>query len=1063
LVVVMPKTGKITYWESIASAATLDIIRPQRNGVEASIPDISSKETVVQLLNAESAGFILAFSTGKLAYMSVRDGQGRPAITIQTLRGSGGVASGGFFGSLRSALIAPSLGEIAAIRAGQSTKVGERDVVVATCKGKLQAWEMQRSGHNSLQAEADAREHIVLAMKQTKPDLEDLLLESFEMIDFTFTPHSLKGSQLVENPADSNLVHLLTLVSLTDRTRSHYALVEVILGADTLQIGGVRMLSSYTTPTSRLSTSKPRIHLPNPGLVAFVVFDRAVVIASMARQPDSPEMQLMSDSHLLPKVYEDVIDFRAGLDVEIVGSGSEEPPSAGHGSDDPKSRRYKAKAPAAVIFVKGAGIIRIAAQDVEKFASRKAPQVTAKSKLEQAVFYGTIPQNLLSFVGRPELEFSPEEIGKAALELSYEILSCSTPHIASVTASVDKSLQKRSTAVRDLALHLKRINVALDRVTRWRLLWDAEKVAGASRVWSSYNNQLKTKPPGSKRGLLNDVIEYIHEDYKTEPVEEDGDLDRVRHWFINDVPRLDIAVPWAHQVVKYTHQEGIQDPHGLMTLVSEADDLVLGALEGGYDFRAASLELYGLENEVLERAILQGNYEGLPEPWTATPFITQNLLKQVNLAREAVKKFRGDAGKEGQASLNLVQKVAHENVRLVDLCCRSTQERSIWLLAQEDPQEQAEGAKLRDDHFHVRGEIIQRLSDLDLTTEAIVLAEKHRAMATLVELCGIEHDRVFVALHDPTISDERKQQLEAEDAAQRVRAKTYYRRFGRGWAVATYKHYIKAGTWSGLMDEDKENQHYLTNFLRSRPEFSKIAWINEVVEEKDFDRASQALLSEGINRERDNWAKKVELSIGKLARLAGKKYSQSNGLIIPDGGQLELKAANEQLELCKIEDQLLELVIPACTGAIDEKAELQLALEVLGNKNLAGTKVLSSLLEQNMSRLLKRQVLNAHSLIDLLTLIGRNDKPEEYDEIQGQEFYLALKTLKLGGLDLDEQRLVERVIWRRCLIHDNWATLNDTAGKDDQEAQSLLERTALYSTLRACYKNRKFTRPCIID
>src|SRR6187402_653404 len=42
LVVVIPTTGKVTYWESIASAATLDLIRQQRNGVELTIPGILS-------------------------------------------------------------------------------------------------------------------------------------------------------------------------------------------------------------------------------------------------------------------------------------------------------------------------------------------------------------------------------------------------------------------------------------------------------------------------------------------------------------------------------------------------------------------------------------------------------------------------------------------------------------------------------------------------------------------------------------------------------------------------------------------------------------------------------------------------------------------------------------------------------------------------------------------------------------------------------------------------------------------------------------------------------------
>src|SRR5271163_3075715 len=99
--------------------------------------------------------------------MSVRDGQGRPAISVQFLRGASGPASSGIFGSIRNVLSTSALrGDIAAVRAGRPDKVGERNVVVASAKGKLQSWNLHRGGHNSLQAEAEGREAIVMAIKQ---------------------------------------------------------------------------------------------------------------------------------------------------------------------------------------------------------------------------------------------------------------------------------------------------------------------------------------------------------------------------------------------------------------------------------------------------------------------------------------------------------------------------------------------------------------------------------------------------------------------------------------------------------------------------------------------------------------------------------------------------------------------------------------------------------------------------------------------------------------------------------------------------------------------------------
>lgn len=243
---------------------------------------MNSGETVIQILNAESAGFVLAFSSGRIAYMSVRDGQGRPAISVQFLRGGSGPASSGIFGSIRNVLSTSALrGDIAALRAGRPDKVGERNVVVASARGKLQSWNLHRGGHNSLHAEADGREAIVMAIKQAQPALSDLLIESFEILDFTYTPKSVDNTQLSGQGQEENGTHLLLLTSLTDRQLSHYSLVEVVLKQNEFLIGSIRPMKSYTTPVSRISTSKPRLYLPNPALVAYAVFDKAVVIMSM--------------------------------------------------------------------------------------------------------------------------------------------------------------------------------------------------------------------------------------------------------------------------------------------------------------------------------------------------------------------------------------------------------------------------------------------------------------------------------------------------------------------------------------------------------------------------------------------------------------------------------------------------------------------------------------------------------------------------------------------------------------------------------------------------------------
>lgn len=1021
-----------------------------------------SGEAVIQILNAESAGFILAFSTGRIAYMSVRDGQGRPAISVQFLRGSTRPANSGIFGSIRSVLSTSGLrGDIAAVRAGRLEKVGERNVVVATAKGKIQSWNIHRGGHSSLNAETDAREAIVVAIKETVPALNSLLLESFEILDFTYTPKPAVDPQL--NGQDDQGVNLLLLASLTDRHNSHYSLVEVVLKRDEFIIGNVRPISSYTTPVARTAISKPRIYLPNPALVAYIVFDRAVVVVSMAKQPVSPDSQLRSESHLLPQTFEDVIDFREDMNVEIIGSGMEEPHGQPPGMEESKSRRYRAKYPAVVLLVRGGGVVRVAATDITKLTSSNAQQVTAKSKLEQAVFFGNVERNPLSFAVRPELQFPTEEVGAAALELSLDILKSRTPYIASVPASIDQNLRKRSAALRDLAHHLNSTGVALDRVTRWKLLWDAEKMAAATLIWKRYDARIKEKPVGQKRGLLAELVEFIHEDYKTEPVSEAGELDRVRHWFINDVWNLEVAVPWAFQVIKYTYQDGQKDHGFVFEILSEANDLVLGALDGAFDFRTRNLELYGLQSEKLEHGILAAGYEGLPDIWTSTIYIVENARKQAELAGLLVKEYWDKPEREGQPNVFLVNKVRQEHSTLIDVAIRTSKERIRWDLVQESPQWQIEGEQIKIAQSAAQDDQLTILAtDLGLPDEAINLTEKHEILSTLASILLYELNGSASKLRDTTLPAEETSYWVKRSEILHTRVKHLFNKFGTRWATALYEYEINLGSMSDLLDEYPEQREYLAAFLRSRAEYVKVAWIHEITRERDFDQAAKTLLDLGLQREQDMWSKKIELSMGKLARLAGRDYSQANGILIPDGRNSDLVATDNQLALIKIQNQVYDYVLTSIDAAIDEKAELQLALEAHANKLVARQPTFMRLLEENMAHLIKHEAMDALTLVDLLTLMGDGGRTEEDDQLfRGQQFYLALQASRYGFLSTDEQLLTQRVIWRRCMLRDDWVEVNNTSLKDDEQVKEQSRKTALYLTFRACLKNRESS--CLLE
>lgn len=1052
LVVVIPTTGKVTYWESITSASTLEL-RTQRNGVEEKIAGMMSGEKVIQILNAESAGFMLAFSSGRIAFMTVRDGNGKPKIAVQFLRSGNGSANTGIFGSLRNALSSSSWhGDISAIRAGRPDRTGERNVVLATKKGKIQSWDIHRSGHTSMIAETESREDIVSAIKQAIPSLNNLLIETFELLDLAHNPDPTSSTAVIR-PSEDEGQRLLLLTSLTDKNVSHYSLIEVVLRHDGLIIGSIRPIKSYEALVTRNPTSNTRLYLPDPNL-AFIVFDQAVVVVSLAKQGDSPDSQLMAENHLYPYTFEDVVDFRGDLNIEIVGSGMEDPNAIPHTGEDHKSRRHKIKQPSAVLLVRGGGVIRIAANDISKLRSPEtAPRVTAKSKLTQAVFYGTLSENPINFAVRPESDFPPEEMAAAALELSVDILKSEIPNIPSMAASVEQNLRLRSAALHELASYLQSSGVELDRVTRWKLLWDAEKMAAALIVWRKYDECVSEKPAGQKRGLLTEVVEFIHEDYKSNPLAEAGELDRVRFWFLKDIWRLDIALPWAYQVIKYTFQDGQKGHDVVMETLSEANDLIIGALQAAFDFRTDNVSLYGLQAEPLEHGILTSGYEDLPEFWTSSQYLVENARKQPRLAAVLLNQYWDKPEQqEGQPSPSTMNKVRDEQHTLIDMAIRSNNERIRWAAAQDDQDIQIEAEHLRVAQRELEEEVKELANQLELPDEAMNLAEQHEMLPTLASVLYCELSDGTTSLKDSDLDPELRRKVQRRNTILQNTVNHCFEKFGMRWASAYYELEIQLDSMNELLDEFPEKSSYLTRFLRQKPEYAKIGWIQEVTREKDFDKAAQALLTLGLHRETDVWSKKIELSIGKLARLSCRSYSEDNGIIIPDGGKVELSSTHDQLALIKIQETIYDHVhMTTISNAIDQLGEFELALDTYNNKNLLkDSEHFSDVLSRRMKELVEHQAMGGPELVELLSLMGDNGPR---DSLRVQQFYLALKAIRYGVHDKDDSFLMQQVVWRRCMLRDDWKALNDTSGMNDSEAAERLEETALYLTFRACLKD----------
>ncbi|PHH84997.1 hypothetical protein CDD83_1065 [Cordyceps sp. RAO-2017] len=1074
LVVVMSGSGKVVYWESISSAATFAFIKKDRSGVEHMISGMSSGEKVISITNAESAGFILTFSTGRLAYMSVRDGHGRPAISIQFLRAGPATSGTSLFGSIRHAFshLSPR-GDIAAVRADRSARVGERSIVSLSSKGKLQSWMVHRGGHHEPVGEAEVRERLVAALQDTDRASQEFPAESFEALDFVYVPKGLehkylKLSRLSDAMASDSpsVQHLLLLVSLTSKGVSRYMLVETILTPSDCQIGMIRPITSYSTPWTQADSAqstRPRIYLPRPALVAFVVFDHAAIVASVAIPPESPESQLQTDSHILPASFEDVVDFREDNVHEIVGSGFEETPAVSGGHDENRAARHKTKNPAVVLVVRGAGVVRILTTDVDKFASDQPPRVSAKSKLEQAVFFGTKKDNPLVFDGRQDFNFTNEEIADAALEVSHEILSSTTSYLSTLPASMEENLRARSNALERLMLHLRAIGVDLDRKTRWKLLYNAEKMHVATILWRRHEAFTARRPADDKKSLVGSIVEFIHEVHDCHPNRNIGELDAVRHWFSNDIYRLEIFVSWAYEVIKVLYKDELLDETRMTVMLHEAMHINISAHSGAHDFRRSNLSFYGLGQEQLRMGILRDGYEDLPEPWTGNPFLANNSKRLTDLCEQWLQSY------EKSRKTKLVSKppassgvamIYDDMPALVDGMLTAVLEYARWGTANCDRHELANSdrkglpkdyAKTYDTERHDKPVSLARFGKWE---QGAKIAEKHGCLSGLAVIL-LEHIEMLESqLSEPGLSAAETTSLRAARQAKKTQMEDSFGKYGEPFAFPVYETLLEKHGVAAVLEFELDTLGFKTRFLRSRPGLARISWINDIQQEKDVDHAADTLMSLALTAEDQVWKKKIELSLGKLALLAEAETEpqpqQHSFTVKSDAAVREkkLERVEKELIMVRIQDCLYNQILPSTYDAVDSAAALNFALELHSTNVPRRQKALLQLFTDGMAKLLDHQALDAMSLIDLLTLVALG--PESREEIV-HPFWMALKVAD-SACHSDEVRDAKKLIWRRLFIRDDWAKLNDTQLKDDVEVVSRIAETELCAMFTDCIR-----------
>lgn len=1075
VVVVSPKWGRIVYWETISNASST-IAGQASEGVQASIPGMFRGELVNELITAEPAGFILSMAQGRVAQLTVRDQMGRPGIGIQFMRKSTTSATrGGIFGSIRNVLGSDRRKGAPIVRAGKLARA-QRDIAISTQDGEIEFWTNNLITGNVLHHTTPTKDSLLQALTQlvATEDIQQPL--HFKVLDicFAITPASQRA--LVRQDIE-HAESIVMLVAVSGREKALYYLVETTISSSEAHVQVVHPVRCYGDGILETADWRPRICMHEKGTSAFILFEKALVVMSLAHISETPNAQFQAEQVGLPDTFQDCVRFQQNTSYKIVNYAVEE----------------HADNLSCVLAVQGFGMVRVLSHikdmddvDIEDVASH----LGAKTKIEQAIFFGMHKANPFDLQRKSESSYDVEEIRWATLEISLEILSSTSQYLPSSYSSTAELLQQKARSLQDLIEFVsEQYPKSLRRRDRFVLLWNAEKLAAAQAIWRMQEQIQSTYPHGDERDstYLEFVLKALHETRQKYPDRTKGEVDHVRHWLVHSVFRIDHVLSELGSSLKALSEWGIKDPRVICDYLLEAVDIWTAAYRAAFEFRDTNAKLYGLGNEPYEDGVLTCGYPvELNHVWTSAPEplkYAQELIQDVcqfldewwdyNLMRTS-HRTKGSRSVptdlEGNAypapskeTLNELAARLPEQVQLFSKIAKEANIQSRLEISADGRTDQEKEVEIQATIQRYRPAVRQAIEWVAPYNRegSIRLAEDLKDTDLLVDvnlayLADLAEQKRLAPKEGRDISGIDKQIRRVQ-----ARAETYFDKFGKDWAYSHYSSMVARQDVGHLLSEAQvdggRKQEYLTWFFEASANhgqhLGKIFWINAVIGEQRFDVASGTLASVAQVEETDIFAHKTELCLAKLAGLAAAELDQAPTPLVT----VDLK---DELEYIRITESLAFLVEAFVRDAIDHKARLDLAVDTFIPDTIRRSKKLQDVQRQLtfiLSKVIDSQILSLSELVDGLTLlqldqvrINEEDFDVDVDDLYGREFVFAMRAIRLcpsREADDKQKRMLTNVVWRRLLIKDDWTQLNNTAGKSDAAVKNAMQQTHLYTTL----------------
>jgi nuclear pore complex protein Nup133 len=1030
LVIVYPSSGKITFVENIDSAESLKLFDQRRRGVEGTFK-LHGGEFIDQIVDTEYAGLILETSTGRLAQLGLQDENGIAKISLSAFNAP---TKGSFFGDLLPSFTSSWRPASQTIKSRPLSK-GRVQVIILTEEGVFKVWEVTEAGQAAFCDEIDISDPVRDALRQA--GIVPKVKYTLQFKDMALLP-----------PTESAGIDCLILATVQSDSESYHVLLEATVHSTSIAVKRVVTIKVLDAN----GKSQPQLVLPQKSRTIFVVDGRDIAIIFWPDLlEDAPDGPSVTPSH------QDVLHLqdRAG---DILASADLATTS---------SKNAKRPMSSIVIYTKFAGILKISGTNVCKMSESLVSYPTAKSKLEQAIYFGGgAKNNPLNLTDLSSFTFAPDDVENAALRISSDVLRASSDYIPQSAVSMDSHLTLRLTILQDLMQYLLKHAHPLSRSTKWKLLTNAERLAAARAVWRKFDTLL-AKKDREDVCLLEQAIDAAIERYKNDDSSDMNDVDDVRLWFTKHVNSLERLLPISFGIIKSRSREDQLHKKDILKLCREMNDLVGTTLGAAFDFRQRHIATYGLGDEELDDGILVAGYEGLPKLWTSDADVVKSANWAIEFSRNVTTTFQtmpSESPKELVELAKAADEIAQGMDQVIKLNCRSYVECYRWLMARESPEDQAKGLEMKSGfETKIRRDQIVSLFNMGQAQRGLALAEELEDIPALVDLALQELDEQKKEQMRRRAAHQSGHQNGAANVDQPDGLKKiedlighYFRKFGSRFSKPFYAGQLTTHRLADLIDKDLGTPQLRTQFLRSDPVAGKVSWINEVTNEKSVLEAGRSLTATAATSESNTWAKGIELSLARLALRAVPGFEEvSNDSTVTDdvaAAQQAWRTNKRESVILDAQMQLYNHVRPVILEAVDEDGMANNVMKVFGASVIKRHPALAQLLQLAFSDLVSHRCMKPDSIIDVLTLMdeiphdgiefGVSDPPSD---LCGREFALALTVLKAAP---QPTSAVNRLIWKRCLLRDDWERLSKTSEKSDEEMDASLMHTAAFVTVK---------------